>query len=141
MRRARQSWFEAESSILPDLISLAHDALARATFVISGLEVDTPRMLRNIESTNGLIFAESVSFALNARLGRRQASEIVARAIRRAEERGTTLRLALEAEAVLLTAAELDELFDVRKQLGISEQAARRVAAAVRSTLGAKTTG
>jgi 3-carboxy-cis,cis-muconate cycloisomerase len=131
--------WHAEWSTLPDLISLTHDAIARAVFIVAGLEVDAERMARNIEATNGRIFAEAVSFALSARFGRKRASEIVARAIRRASEQRTTLRLALEAdgEASALTAAELEAAFDVRHHLGVAEQAARRVATAARSVLGA----
>jgi 3-carboxy-cis,cis-muconate cycloisomerase len=135
--RALGGW-QAEWSTLPDLISLAHDALVRAVFVIGGLEVDAVRMARNIESTNGLIFAESVSFALSGRLGRRRSSEIVSRAILRAKEQGTTLRLALESDDLAratLTADEFDAVFDTRRHLGVAEHAARRVAASARSAL------
>ena len=131
--------WQAEWATLPELVSIAHGAVVHAAFIAGGLEVDSDRMAQNIVATNGLIFAESVAFALNARLGRARGSEILGRAIQRSVDSGTTLRAALEADptaAAALSDDELSALFDVRRIVGVAEQVARRVAAAARASVG-----
>ena len=133
--------WQAEWTTLPELVSIAHGALVHAAFVAGDLEVDGDRMAQNIIATNGLVFAESVSFALRARLGRARASEILGRAIRRSTDARTTLRAALEADAAAaMSDNELSALFDVRRNVGVAEQSARRVAATARASVGTDAT-
>jgi len=94
---------------------------------------------QNIVATNGLIFAESLAFALNARLGRARGSEALGRAIQRRADSGTTLRAALEADPTVtatLSDDELSAVFDVRRTVRVAEQVARRVAAVARGSVG-----
>jgi len=136
--RALGGW-QAEWATLPELVSIAHGAVVHAAFVAAGLEVDSDRMRQNIVATNGLIFAESLAFALNARLGRARGSEALGRAIQRRADSGTTLRAALEADPTVtatLSDDELSAVFDVRRVVGVAEQVARRVAAAARASVG-----
>ena len=136
--RALGGW-QAEWATLPELVSIAHGAVVHAAFVAAGLEVDSDRMRQNIVATNGLIFAESLAFALNARLGRARGSEALGRAIQRSVDSGTTLRAALEADRTVtatLSDDELSAVFDVRRVVGVAEQVARRVAAAARASVG-----
>jgi 3-carboxy-cis,cis-muconate cycloisomerase len=128
--------WQAEWTTFPELVSIAHGAVEHAAFVAAGLEVDSDRMAQNIVATEGMVFAEAVSFALSARLGRARAREIVGRAIQRSTDTGSTLRAAVEADgAAALSDDELDRLFDARQNLGVAEQAARRVAALARASI------
>jgi adenylosuccinate lyase len=54
----------AERIILPDATTLLHYMLHIFTNVISGLQVDTERMLVNLNMTGGLIFSQRILLAL-----------------------------------------------------------------------------
>jgi len=134
--------WQAEWTVLPELALLTHEAIVTAAFVMDGLEVDADRMARNIAATNGLIFAEGVSFALRARVGRVRAGEILGRALGRVDAE-TTLRAALESDSSassLLSPDEIDSLFSVGRHLGVAEETARRVAAAARENIASVVT-
>ena len=67
-----------ERVIIPDSCILLDYALERMTYVLRGLKVDADRMLRNIESTGGLVFSQQVMLALvEAGIEREQAYSIV----------------------------------------------------------------
>jgi len=134
--------WQAEWTVLPELVSVAHGAFAHAAFIVDGLDVDANRMARNIVATNGMIFAEAVSLALRARVGRARASEILSRALGRVNGE-TTLRAALDSDAAMgavFSRDEIDALFDVGGHLGLAEETARRVAAAARQSVASVAT-
>jgi 3-carboxy-cis,cis-muconate cycloisomerase len=134
--------WQAEWTVLPELISVAHGAFVHAAFIVDGLEVDANRMARNIVATNGRIFAEAVSFALRARVGRARASEIIGRALGRVNKE-ITLRAALDSDAAMaavFSGDEIDALFDVSRHLGLAEETARRVAVAARQSVASVAT-
>lgn len=74
--RATHGW-QLEWLTLPQMLELTAFSLERAVFLSSSLEVHTERMLENVHSSNGLILAEAVSFALSDALGRAEAQRIV----------------------------------------------------------------
>ncbi|MGA1365927.1 MAG: adenylosuccinate lyase, partial [Ilumatobacteraceae bacterium] len=56
----------AERIVLPDSSLLAYYVLRRATKLITNLEVDNAQMLRNLNSTHGVVFSQSVLLLLVA---------------------------------------------------------------------------
>jgi len=64
--------WHAEWETLPEIVSLSAGALHQMAEVIPKLEIDTERMLENLEATRGLIFGEAVSMALAEKMGKAQ---------------------------------------------------------------------
>jgi 3-carboxy-cis,cis-muconate cycloisomerase len=124
--------WQAEWETLPEICLLAAGALARITEMMEGLEVDAARMRRNVEATNGLIFAEAVAMALGRRMGRPAAHALVEQASRRALEQGRHLREVLaedERAREHLSPDELEGLFDPASYLGVADQLVSRALA------------
>ncbi|MEK9642200.1 MAG: adenylosuccinate lyase family protein, partial [Paracoccaceae bacterium] len=61
--RATGPW-HVEWIAVPEAFVLTSGALSQANFMLAGLEVDTDRMRRNLEASNGLIMAEAVMMGL-----------------------------------------------------------------------------
>ncbi len=100
--------------------------------MVPGLEVDTGRMLRNLELTKGLVLAEALSIALAQRIGRDAAHHLIEQCCRRAVEQGEHLRQVLGAEpqvAAQLSAEALDRLLDPAHYLGQSQRWVQRALA------------
>ncbi|OWJ96181.1 3-carboxy-cis,cis-muconate cycloisomerase [Pseudomonas sp. A46] len=113
--------WHAEWESLPELCCLVSGALQQALLVVPGLEVDTPRMRRNLELTQGLVLAEAVSIELAQSIGRDAAHHLVEQCCRQAVKEGAHLRAVLGANAEVtaqLSAAELDRLLDPAHYLG-----------------------
>ncbi|PFH11584.1 3-carboxy-cis,cis-muconate cycloisomerase [Collimonas sp. PA-H2] len=70
--RGLGNW-QAELAEWPALFLSAHGALCALDEAMAGLHVDTARMLANIDSLRGLIFAEAVAACLASAIGRPQA--------------------------------------------------------------------
>lgn len=129
--RAAGAW-HAEWEVLPQLLALTGAALGHALDLVAGLEVFPEQMRRNLDLTQGLIFAEDVAAALAPHLGRAAAHQLVAEASRAAAQAGTPLltHLRQHTEAArLLGAAELAALFDPAQATGQSEYFTRAVLA------------
>ena len=123
--------WHAEWETLPELCCLVSGSLQQALQVIPELEVDTARMLENLDSTNGLVLAEAVSIALAKRLGRDAAHHLIEQCCRSAVEQDSHLRQVLGQHPQVsaeLSTAELDQLLDPANYLG---QAGRWVERAV----------
>jgi 3-carboxy-cis,cis-muconate cycloisomerase len=74
--RGLGNW-QAELAEWPGLFLSAHCALNALADAVGGLAVDTARMRRNIESLQGLVFAEGVSMLLAAHIGKSRAHALV----------------------------------------------------------------
>ena len=121
--------WQAEWDTIPEIFLLAAGALHRMIEVAEGLNVDAERMRANLDTTRGLIFAESVSMALARRVGKQRAHHLVREATLRATAQHRHLRDALtddESITAHLSADELDRLFDPRLAAGLSEQLVER---------------
>jgi adenylosuccinate lyase len=119
-----------ERMIGPDATATADFMVRRAASLIDGLVIDQQRMRRNLEYTGGLFFSEGVMLALIRKGKARQAAyELVQRhAMAASASLGTTggpdfrKRLGEDPEvAGLLTAAEIDQAFDLRHHLRWSD--------------------
>jgi len=111
--RAAGAW-QAEAETLTELLGLSGEGVAAIRRCLEGLEVFPERMRANLDLTDGLIMAESLTTALTAELGRARAQELVGGASRRALE---------DHRPLAATAAEVPEIADA---LG-----AERIAAAL----------
>jgi 3-carboxy-cis,cis-muconate cycloisomerase len=123
--------WHAEWETLPELCRLVAGALQQALIAVPGLEVDSARMLSNLNLTKGLVLAEAVSIALAQRIGRDASHHLVEVCCRQAIAEGRHLREVLGDNAEVsaeLNSAELDRLLDPAHYLG---QAQRWVALAV----------
>jgi adenylosuccinate lyase len=70
----------AERIIIPDGCTLLHYMLHIFTQVITGLQVDTARMLANLNMTGGLVFSQRILLALiDKGVGRQEAYKMVQR--------------------------------------------------------------
>jgi 3-carboxy-cis,cis-muconate cycloisomerase len=74
--RSTGPW-EIEWIVLPQAFCLMAGALMQARAVVEGLEVDTERMRRNIDITNGLVMSEAVMMGLGPFIGREYAHDLV----------------------------------------------------------------
>jgi adenylosuccinate lyase len=106
-----------ERVIAPDATVTLDFALARLADIIEKLVVYPERMRRNLEATGGIIFSQRVLLALTQKgLSREDAYQVVQRNAMASFEGKGAFRdlLAKDAQvARALTAAELDELFDL----------------------------
>lgn len=74
--RGLGNW-QAELAEWPALFLSAHGALNALNDAISGLSVDSARMLHNIDALQGLVFAEAASAYLAATIGRPKAHALL----------------------------------------------------------------
>jgi adenylosuccinate lyase len=109
-----------ERIVLPDSAQLAHYVLGRTRRLLSGLIVDTERMLTNLWSSHGLVFSQPVLLALVAAgLGRDEAYRIVqsAAATAWAQQRSFREILLENPEVMSHAAGALEEAFDLSRAL------------------------
>lgn len=136
--------WHAEWETLPDILRLSAGALHHLRITIDGLGVDVQRMESNLELTHGLIYAEAVTTALAAKIGKKDARTQVEQACTRAISAKEHLRdtlLKTPGVSAHVGAAEISELFGPRKHLGNSSAAIDRVLAAAGTAKTASTRG
>jgi 3-carboxy-cis,cis-muconate cycloisomerase len=127
--------WHAEWEVLPDIVQLTAGAIHHLAIIAPNLEIDAKRMRKNLDLTDGLIFAEAVSMALGEKMGKADAHELVEAACARALHEKRNLRAILSADPkieVQLSSADLDRLFDPRNYLGAAEKYVDHVVAASR---------
>jgi 3-carboxy-cis,cis-muconate cycloisomerase len=132
--------WHAEWEILPDIVQLTGGAIHHLATIVPTLEIDAKRMRKNLDLTEGLIFAEAVTMALGERIGKPQAHELVQAACARALKDKRDLRAILSADPKIegqLSRADLDRLFDPRNYLGAAEEYVYRVVTASRGKIPA----
>jgi adenylosuccinate lyase len=109
-----------ERVALPDASLLACYMLRKATGLAEGLVIHPERALQNLtEGSLGLVFSQSVLLALvSAGLTRDDAYRVIQRDARAAWSEHRPFRTVLESDPdVTLTAAQLDEVFDLDRTL------------------------
>lgn len=112
-----------ERVALPDSCLALDFALVRMTKLITNLEVNTSRMMRNLESTQGLVYSQAVLLALiEAGMSRDEAYRTVQRNAMVAWDSGANLKeLLAKDRGVMLDAATLDECFTSERFLRNSD--------------------
>ncbi|MFJ7143201.1 3-carboxy-cis,cis-muconate cycloisomerase [Pseudomonas protegens] len=124
--------WHAEWETLPEICCLVSGALQQALLVAEGLEVDSARMARNLDLTQGLVLAEAVSIELAQRLGRETAHHLLEQCCKRAVAERRHLREVLADDAQVsaeLSAPELDRLMDPAHYLGQAQAWVERAVA------------
>lgn len=110
--------WHSEWEVLTQIMTLTAGTVERAIELLEGLEVDEKRMLANLELTQGLIYAESVSLALAPKMGKNQAHEWVEKACKTAITQQKHLKeVLLELK---IDVPSVDELFKPENALGLS---------------------
>jgi 3-carboxy-cis,cis-muconate cycloisomerase len=122
--------WHSEWAVLPEIVQLTAGSLERCIDLIAHLEVDTTRMLQNIEATNGLIFAENVSLALAVKIGKADAHHLVEKACKTAVVEKKHLKDILEKDDVAaqyLPPSVLADLFNPQNSIGLNDALIDRV--------------
>ena len=92
----------------------------KSILLAEGLEVDEQRMLRNLEATNGLIYAEEASLQLAAKMGKAGAHAFVEACCRIATEENRHLKEVLTERTADISPEELHDLFRPENAIGSS---------------------
>jgi len=110
-----------ERVILPDSTILLDYLLARTTWLIDGLVVNVDRMKRNLANTKGLIFSGQLLLDLTAAgMLREDAYRLVQGHALQAWQAESDFQQAIQQDSEIakhLTAAQLEQAFDVKRQL------------------------
>ena len=131
--------WQAEWETLPEMLHLTAGALERGIDLLDGLEIRPDEMIRNLDRTRGLIFAEAAAMALAAKVGKAEAHGLIEAASRRAVSEGQHLRDVLLADPEVtahLQADEIRRLFDPMACTGVANEFMDRVLDASRAWLG-----
>jgi 3-carboxy-cis,cis-muconate cycloisomerase len=134
--RAVGGW-QAEWVAVPDLFCHTAGTVARVQTAVAGLVVAPDQMQANLEATDSLIMAESVTMALAPHLGRPEAYRLVRVACERAVQQRIPLRQALLADdqvRATLTPAAIDHALDPATYLGSTNAFIDRALAAFQAT-------
>lgn len=118
--RASGPW-HLEWAAIPTAFISAVGSLHQAEFALSGLQVNSGSMLKNLESTRGLIVAEAVMMRLATFTGRQEAHEIVYKCCVQALDNECSLLKSLQKSPLVvehLGTEELAELCDATNYLG-----------------------
>ncbi len=100
---------------LPEALILTAGVASKLAWILQGLEVDTDRMLVNLDATRGAIMAEAVMMEFARRWGHEGAHKMVAQASARAAADDLSLDAALLLDpevAAVYSAADLSHLTD-----------------------------
>lgn len=127
--------WQAEWETLPEIVSLTAGAVHHLSVLLPALEFDAEHMRRNLNITDGLLFAEAVSMALADKIGKAQAHDLVQAACLRAMKEKRGLRPILSGDPRIsahLSATDLDRLFNPHNYLGAADEFLYRVVAASR---------
>ncbi|MFZ6765612.1 3-carboxy-cis,cis-muconate cycloisomerase [Undibacterium sp. Di26W] len=144
--RGLGNW-QAELAEWPGLFLSAHGALQALNDAFAGLQVDTGRMLRNIDALQGLVFAEAASAALAASIGRPAAHRLLEQmsgeALANRRHLADVLADAVQADASLRQQVDLPALaalFDPVAATAPAQRLARQQLDRLRSDIAAQNT-
>lgn len=130
----------AERFTIPHVFALMDEMLKKTDYIFDGLTVHSDIMLRNIESSKGLVMAEPVMMKLTEKgIGRQDAHEIIRKASMIAVDCNRQLRdVLLETEELkgVLTAKEIKDVMDPAGYTGGSGEITDRMVAAAEKALG-----
>ena len=131
-----------ERFILPHTFVLLDEMFKKMETVFGGLEVYPERMLANIESSRGLVMAESLMMRMTEKgIGRQDAHEIVRSSSMIAEDENRHLRdVLLEREDLkgLMSAEDIVAAMDPANYTGGSVEIVDRTVAKVEKVLGVR---
>jgi adenylosuccinate lyase len=112
----------AERFLIPEACILTDHMLLSMTKVMTNLQADEERMLKNMDLTQGRMMSEAAMLALAKRgLDRQKAHELIRRLAMRSDiEKSSFKQVLLEDDTVhgMLSEEEIDEALDPRNYLG-----------------------
>jgi adenylosuccinate lyase len=117
---------------LPEAFLLTGGILAKSKKVLKDLNVNSTKMLENLNVLKGLLLSEPVMFHLGEKIGKQTAHEVVYQISMKAFQEGGSFRdYLLNDDRVNkhMTAAEIDRLLDPYAYTGYSREIAERVLA------------
>jgi 3-carboxy-cis,cis-muconate cycloisomerase len=110
--------WHSEWEPITQIIQLTAGSIEKTIDLLANLEVDSNRMLANIELTNGLIYAENVSLALAQKMGKINAHELIEKACKLSVSQGKHLKVVLAEMNINIP--DVDELFKPENSIGNS---------------------
>lgn len=119
-----------EVLVVPQTFLLVHSAVLQMVELLAGLEVFPTRMRSNLETSAGLLMAESVTLRLAAKSGRRTAHRLMARICDSALRDDQPLRevlLRTRELTALMSVAEIDAALEAGTYLGSGPKIVRQV--------------
>lgn len=123
--RSLGAW-HAEWLALPELFKLCAGVLDKALEVLTGLEVNTATMQKNLDTTHGLVMAEALMMALAPKIGRMTAHHLVEKICQQAiKEQRHLLEVAQDTPEIVqqFDPKQLKKIFEPANYLGnIHEQ-------------------
>src|SRR5271156_1102685 len=131
--RSAGPW-HAEWPTLPTLLLVTSGALAAIVDIAEGLEVDVARMRANLDTTHGLIMAESVTFALAEKIGKSAAHHLMEAASKQALAEKNPLHDVLANDPKVTrppAAKKLADLFEPMAYQGVSQTLIDRLLASL----------
>jgi len=129
--RDGRSW-KAEWALIGPTCTMTGALLRLAKTMCGHLRVDKAGMWASLEASQGYVLSEGVMLALAQKIGKQSAHELVYATAMAAFEAGRPLKEAvLENDQITahLSPAEIEALFDYRRQLGLCPEFVDRVAA------------
>ena len=131
-----------ERFVLPHTFVLLDEMFKKMEYVFSGLEVYREKMVANIESSRGLVMAESLMMRMTDKgIGRQDAHEIVRSSSMIAEDENRHLRdVLLEREDLkgLMSKEDILAAMDPNNYTGGSKEIVDKIVAEVEKTLNVK---
>ena len=127
---------------ITDACGLTGDILQRLIELFSGLRVFPERMRRNLDLSGGLIMAEALMLELGKSIGRQRAHDAVYDAAQATVTEGRPFHELLGEDAHVrahLKPAQIAELSDPARYIGLCQEFADTGAARARETVGALT--
>lgn len=127
--RALGGW-QAEWEVLPEIVMLAGHALQETQRLVGEMQVFAQNMRQNLDITQGLMMAESVTLALAAFIGKEEAHQRVEKCCQQAIANRRSLLSALTEDPQItryLDAAELAARVEPAEAIGSAEQFVQRV--------------
>ena len=131
------SAWRGEWKALPESCLITGGILSMMKYVLEGLEVDVPRMRRNLDLLGGFLLSERVMFKLSDKLGKQTAHELVYEASMHGIENNVTFEKSLmESKQVreALSAEELKAVLDPTTYTGDARAIVERVLAEQRAS-------
>jgi 3-carboxy-cis,cis-muconate cycloisomerase len=136
--RAVGGW-QAEWPTVTAVIQSTGVAVASMAEAAEGLAINPDRMLQNLESTKGTVFAEKAALLLTGRTGRERAHEVLQYATDPSRLRDRTLSQALAAmDEPKLEKREIAALEDPQDYLGSANEFVRRLSRSGKSKVRRK---
>lgn len=129
--------WRCEFLILPESFLVLSAALRNAKNVLAGLQVNTVRMLQNLNLTKGLIMSETFMFALGEKIGKQKAHEIVYEFSMRAVKDGKSFVQVLKEDEGIkkyFSPEQIAEILEPARHTGLAEKVVEKVLRALRNS-------